>query len=80
MSMANAIAAENSQKNRSAQAVANRPEPVSLLKNVEMSKISPISIPAARDASIARSCHARVSTGALLPLLWLSAQCLIARL
>ena len=73
ISMANAIAAENSQKNRSAQAVANRPEPVSLLKNVEMSKISPVSIPAARDASIARSCHARVSTGVILPLLWLLA-------
>ena len=71
MSMANVIAAENSQKDTSAQAVASFPEPVSRLRNVEMSKTSPISIPAARDASIARSCHARVSTGALLPLIWL---------
>jgi hypothetical protein len=71
MSMANVIAAENSQKDRSVMAVVSLPEPISRLRNVEMSKTSPISIPAARDASIARSCHVRVSTGALLPLLWL---------
>ncbi len=73
MSMANVMAAENSQKDRSAQAVASLPEPISRLQNVEMSKTSPISIPAARDASVARSCHARVSTGVILPLLWLLA-------
>jgi len=67
MSMANAMAAENRQKARSVQAVANLPEPINRLKKAERSDSSPVSIPAARAASIARSCHLRVSTSALLP-------------